>query len=83
MCVISASDDDQYSLEEREWGGGHGVFTHFLLQGLGGKADYDNNRSATLGDLIPYMSEQVRRVKKSNQSPVVAGPFDPALEVGG
>ena len=33
VCVISASDENQFSQEGQQWGG-HGVFTHFLLQGL-------------------------------------------------
>jgi uncharacterized caspase-like protein len=39
VCVLSASDDKQFSQESRKWGGGHGVFTYFLLQGLKGAAD--------------------------------------------
>jgi uncharacterized caspase-like protein len=82
VCVISASDDNQYSLEGTEWGGGHGVFTYFLLQGLSGGADYKQDGHVTLGELIPYLSEQVRRATQSSQAPVVAGRFDPALAVG-
>lgn len=82
VCVISASDDNQYSLEGTEWGGGHGVFTYFLLKGLSGGADYKQDGHVTLGELIPYLSEQVRRATQSSQAPVVAGRFDPALAVG-
>src|SRR4030042_5092461 len=38
ICVISASDDKQFSQESKDWGGGHGVFTYYLLQGLYGEA---------------------------------------------
>jgi uncharacterized caspase-like protein len=41
IAVISASDDRQFSQEGKAWGGGHGVFTHFLLKGLKGEADYN------------------------------------------
>jgi hypothetical protein len=34
ICVISASNDKQLSREGEDWGGGHGVFTFYLLQGL-------------------------------------------------
>jgi len=81
ICVISASDDKQFSQESYKWGGGHGVFTHFLLKGLNGEADYNHDNSITLGELIPFLSEQVRRETKNAQSPTVAGKFDPALTI--
>ena len=82
VCVISASDDRQFSQEGQHWGGGHGVFTFFLLQGLNGEADYSKDGKVSLGELIPYLSEQVRRATKNSQSPTVAGKFDPALTIG-
>lgn len=82
VAVISASDDKQFSQESRNWGGGHGVFTYFLLKGLNGEADYNKDSRITLGELIPYLSEQVRRETKNAQSPTVAGKFDPALSIG-
>jgi hypothetical protein len=81
VCVISASDDRQFSQESKDWGGGHGVFTYFLLEGLKGNADYNKDTTVTLGELIPYLSEQVRRATKNDQSPTVAGKFDPALSI--
>ena len=82
ICVISASDDKQYSQESEDWGGGHGVFTFFLLKGLRGEADTNNDNIVTLGELTPYISQQVRRATQSAQSPIVAGKFDPALRIG-
>lgn len=81
ICVISASGDNQLSRENLKWGGGHGVFTYFLLKGLTGEADYNADTSVTLGELIPYISEKVRRETKNAQSPTVAGKFDPALTI--
>ena len=82
VCVISASDYRQLSQESKDWGGGHGVFTYYLLQGLEGKADYNSDNSVTLGELIPFLSEQVRRATRNAQCPTVAGKFDPALSIG-
>ena len=82
VCVISASDEKQFSQESQKWGGGHGVFTYFLLKGLKGEADCSNDKRVTLGELIPYLSEHVRRTTKSAQCPTVAGKFDPALTIG-
>jgi len=82
VAVISASDEKQFSQESQSWGGGHGVFTYFLLKGLNGEADYNKDGRVTLGELIPYLSEQVRRETRNAQSPTVAGRFDPALSIG-
>ena len=82
VAVITASDDRQFSQEGEKWGGGHGVFTHFLLKGLKGEADYNKDKRVTLGELIPFLSEQVRRATMNAQSPMVAGRFDPALSIG-
>lgn len=82
IAVISASDDRQLSAESAKFGGGHGVFTHYLLEGLKGQADYNNDSRVTLGELIPFLSEHVRRETLNAQSPTVAGRFDPALSLG-
>ena len=82
ICIISASDDSQFSQESKKWGGGHGVFTYYLLRGLKGEADYSKDRKVTLGEIVPYLSEQVRRATRNAQSPTVAGRFDPALTIG-
>ena len=76
-CVISASSGSQTSQEGGQWGGGHGVFTHFLLQGLSGEADYPRTGQVTLGKLTQYVSEQVRRATRNAQTPIVSGRFDP------
>jgi hypothetical protein len=82
IAVISASDDRQLSAESAQFGGGHGVFTHYLLEGLKGRADYNGDSRVTLGELIPFLSEHVRRETLNAQSPTVAGRFDPALSLG-
>ncbi len=82
ICIISASDDNQFSQESKKWGGGHGVFTYYLLQGLKGEADYSKDNRVSLGEIIPYLSEQVRRATRNAQTPTVAGRFDPALTIG-
>ena len=82
VCVITASDDKQYSQEGAEWGGGHGLFTYFLLQGLKGDADFNADAAVTLGELTSYVSQNVRRASKNTQSPTIAGRYDPAMCIG-
>jgi uncharacterized caspase-like protein len=81
-CVITASDDKQLSQEGKQWGGGHGVFTYFLLKGLKGEADTSEDGRVNLGELALYLSEEVRRATRSAQSPTVAGKYDPAMTIG-
>jgi uncharacterized caspase-like protein len=81
IAVISASDEKQLSAEGARFGGGHGVFTYFLIEGLKGAADYNRDARVSLGELIPYLSENVRRETQSAQSPTVAGKFDPAITI--
>lgn len=81
ICVISASDANQMSQESHKWGGGHGVFTYHLLEGLKGGADYDRNNVVSLGELIPFLSQSVRRATSNAQSPTVSGQFDPSITI--
>src|SRR5207253_5296516 len=40
---LLASRPSEQSYEDEKWNGGHGVFTHTLLEGLGGPADGDHD----------------------------------------
>jgi hypothetical protein len=53
----------------------------YLMEALNGKADYNQDRKVSLGELIPFLSEQVRRATRSDQSLTVSGTFDPALAI--
>jgi len=81
IVVISASNDNQFSSEGTQWGGGHGVFTYFLLKGLIGSSDYNKDGKVTLGEIIPYVSEQVRRSTNNEQCPIITGQFDPSISI--
>lgn len=81
VAVFTASDNNQLSQEGQQWGGGHGVFTWCILNGLKGEADYSNDGKVTLGELIPYVSENVRRKTLNAQSPTIAGKFDPTMTI--
>ncbi|MBN1828434.1 MAG: caspase family protein [Deltaproteobacteria bacterium] len=82
VCVITASDDKQFSQEDRKWGGGHGVFTYCLLEGLKGAADFNDDKRVTMGELTLYLSQEVRRETQSAQCPTVSGKFDPMMTIG-
>ncbi len=68
-AVLTASDVSESSLENAKWGGGHGVFTHFVLKGLGGKADRDRDGLVTVEELFGYVRQSVRTETEFKQNP--------------
>ncbi|HET6765329.1 MAG TPA: pre-peptidase C-terminal domain-containing protein [Longimicrobiaceae bacterium] len=70
--IFTASGANQYSQEDARWGGGHGVFTYFLLQGLNGAADEDDDRIVTLGEMMEYTRDNVRRETRNAQIPTIS-----------
>ena len=67
------------SFEDERWGGGHGVFTHTLLEGLRGKALRDPTQPIRASDVIDYVARIVPEETRAQQHPRVAGNFDARL----
>ena len=78
-AVFTASEAREQSQEGPQWGGGHGVFTYHLLEGMRGKADRDDNGVVTLGEVIDYTQRQVQEDTKGRQHPDPGGDFDRSL----
>ena len=66
---MTASDIGETSAESRKWGGGHGVFTYFLMEGLKGKADQDRDGTVTAGELFDFVRDQVILATSRQQNP--------------
>ena len=48
VALLTSAESSEVSREDERWGGGHGVFTHFLLDGMRGAADgADGPRTAS------------------------------------
>ncbi|HEY0015336.1 MAG TPA: caspase family protein [Longimicrobium sp.] len=71
LAVFTASGAAQLSLEDARWGGGHGVFTHYLLEALRGAADDDGDQIVTLSEMMHYTVERVRRETQNSQIPSI------------
>jgi uncharacterized caspase-like protein len=75
--ILTASGANEVSEENDELQ--HGVFTHFLLQGLQGQADTDGDRLITVDEVYTYVSKQVPLATNLDPHPVkkgiVAGPL--------
>lgn len=76
---LLGSRADENSYEDKRWGGGHGVFTHYLLEGLRGKADIDKDGFVRATEVLDYLSRVVPEETKSLQHPRSAGNVDPRL----
>ena len=65
--VFTASAAGEVSQEFPEFA--HGVFTYYMLEGMQGKADYNNDYTVTINELMQYTEEQVKRKTKGAQNP--------------
>ncbi len=68
-ALLTSSDVNEISQEGKKWGGGHGVFTWAVLEGLGGVADVNRDRVVTTGELFDFVSDKVREQTNGRQSP--------------
>ena len=85
--IFTSCEAGEKSLESTELGGGHGVFTYFLLEALRGDADRrDNNGNAdgevSLGEAIDYTIDKVKRFSQNRQHPDTAGRFERSMPMG-
>jgi WD40 repeat protein len=67
VVVFTASASGEVSQEFPEML--HGVFTYYLLDGMEGKADYNNDYTVTINELMQYVEEQVKRKTHGSQNP--------------
>jgi Caspase domain len=82
-AVITASDVSQLSYESDKWGGGHGVFTFYLLKGLHGEADFNKDGTVTAGELFSYIRDNVDKATGGNQSPMAVPGLAERLPLSG
>jgi hypothetical protein len=72
IISLNATSTDEVSHAFHEMK--HGLFTYYLLRGLKGEADMDNNGWTSVKELYGYVRTNVRRVSrrmKSEQTPVI------------
>ena len=74
FTIFSASQLDQISsgLKEAE----HGIFSYFLMKGLEGNADQNDDRKITNGELLAYMDDNISQKASElgrQQNPSLAG----------
>ena len=72
IAYLTSAREDQRSYEDEKWGGGHGAFTWFLLEGLRGGADgfgrWPKDGVVSLDELAKFVCDQVTRETKGPRS---------------
>ena len=81
-AVLSASSSNEMSMEGERWGGG--VFTYYMIGGLRGRADANQDQIVTLRELFDYVYKKVPAATDGQQHPELKGQFSndlPLVEV--
>lgn len=76
LFSLTASRDRERSFESPQWGGGHGIFTYYVVKGMEGEADESKDGIITADELASYVQHNVRTATKGQQNPTVGGSFD-------
>lgn len=77
LFSLTASRDRERSFESPDWGGGHGIFTYYVVKGLEGMADENGDGVVTADELAEYVRRNVREATGGQQNPTSdRGSFD-------
>jgi len=77
LFSLTASRDRERSFESKDWGGGHGIFTYYVVKGLEGAADESGDGVVTADELAEYVHRNVREATGGQQNPTSdRGSFD-------
>ncbi|HEY1340772.1 MAG TPA: tetratricopeptide repeat protein, partial [Bryobacteraceae bacterium] len=80
LFSLTASRAREQSFESPALEGGHGVFTYYVAQGMGGAADTSGDGIVTADELAEYVHTQVRDATEQKQNPTSdRGNFDPEM----
>jgi hypothetical protein len=78
--LMMSSKAEETSIENN--GLRQGIFSHFLIRGLKGAADNDNDRLVTINELFEYVEANVKFYTNNYQTPVISGDYDKKLPMG-
>lgn len=71
---ILSCQPNEFSLEGEQWGGGRGVFSFHLVDGLIGMADNNTDGMVSLHEISRYLEDKViPEVEPQSQIPIVLG----------
>lgn len=78
---LMASRPRELSLEGPQFGGGHGLFSYFVLKGLMGAADANHDGKVDASELIKYVGDQVAAASGDKQHPREFGTYDNSMKL--
>ena len=80
LFSLTASRDREQSFESDKWGGGHGIFTYYVVKGMEGEADTNGDGVVDADELAEYVHTNVRLATAGAQNPTSErGSFDPNM----
>jgi tetratricopeptide (TPR) repeat protein len=80
LFSLTASRDREQSFESENWGGGHGIFSYYVVKGLEGEADTNGDGVVSADELAEYVHSNVRLATQAQQNPTSErGSFDPDM----
>lgn len=79
-ALLLSSKQAEISLESN--GLKHGVFSHYLIEGLSGAADLNEDKLVTIKELFDFVHSNVKEYTSAHQTPIIRGNFDDQMPVG-
>ena len=73
---LLASRPNEFPREGPQFGGGHGVFTYYLLKGMMGEADINGDETVNATELVDYLDEKVEEATDRQQHVREFGTFE-------
>jgi len=75
---IASCGPGELSAEDEKWGGGRGVFSYYLVNGLTGFADRNKDETVTVAEIKNYLDSSLSNdvllhQKEEKQTPVIKG----------
>ncbi|MDX2182312.1 MAG: caspase family protein [Bryobacteraceae bacterium] len=81
LFLLTASRPGEVSFEGRQYGGGHGAFSFFLLEAMNGAADFDQDSKVTLSEMTTYVQQKVAEATVDKQHPREGGTLDAGVRI--
>lgn len=79
IALLMSSKGEELSLEDK--GLRQGVFTYYLLRGMKGEADTNDDNIVSVKELHTFVYNRVREYTGDQQTPVLTGKFDGNMPV--
>lgn len=80
MALLMSSKAEENSIEYR--GLRQGVFSHYLINGLKGEADADQDGVVRIGELYQFVKHKTKSYTLNRQNPELHGLYDRRMPVG-